>query len=52
MTNEIEIIVRILKEYEECLSDGYSYYCGKDKVDKILEEIAIKILNHKKETGK
>lgn len=48
----IEIIVKILKEYEGCLSDGYSYYCGEDKVDTILEEIATKILNHKKETSK
>ena len=37
-------IVKILKNYEDCLSDGYKYYCGKDQVDKTLKELATDII--------
>lgn len=39
------IIVTILKNYEECLSDGYKFYCGEDKVDKVLKELAMAIID-------
>ena len=41
---QIEAVVKILKNYEGCLSDGYKYYCGEDQVDKTLKELAIDIL--------
>jgi hypothetical protein len=37
-------IVKILKNYESCLSDGYKYYCGEDQVDKTLKELATDII--------
>lgn len=40
MINEIKVIVEILKNYEGALSDGYKFYCGEDKVDRTLEELA------------
>lgn len=46
-SKQIDNIIKILKEYEECLSDGYKYYCGEDQVNKILKEIAIEIKGNK-----
>lgn len=43
-TEQIEAVVKILKNYEDCLSDGYKYYCGEDQVDKVLEELATDII--------
>jgi len=44
---QIEIIVKILKDNEGGLSDGYEYYCGrKNSVDKALKEIAIEIITN------
>lgn len=43
-TEQIETVIKILKNYEECLSDGYKYYCGEDQVDKTLKELATDIV--------
>lgn len=45
MDERIAKIVSVLSEYEDILSDGYSYYCGEGKVDKVLEDIAKEILS-------
>ena len=39
---QIEVVVKILKDYEDLLSDGYDYYC--ETVDKTLEKMAIHII--------
>lgn len=43
-TEQTDVIVRILKDSEDTLSDGYKYYCGKDRVDKVLKNIALDII--------
>lgn len=43
-TTQTGTIVKILKDYEDCLSDGYKFYCGENKVNKVLEELAIDII--------
>ncbi|MEA3295540.1 MAG: hypothetical protein U9Q27_00125 [Patescibacteria group bacterium] len=44
MDKYINEIVKILKKNEEILSDGYKYYCGEDRVEKTLREIALDIM--------
>lgn len=41
---QTETIVKILKNYEDYLSDGYKYYCGENQVDKTLKELATDII--------
>lgn len=41
---QINAVVRILKNHEGCLSDGYKYYCGEDHVEEILKELATSII--------
>ena len=43
-TEQIEAVIKILKNYEDCLSDGYKYYCEEDQVDKTLKELAVDII--------
>ena len=43
-TEQINIVIKSLKNYEELLSDGYKYYCGEEEVDITLEKIAIDII--------
>jgi len=39
-------IIRILKNYEKYLSDGYEFYCGGDEyVDETLKDIATVIID-------
>jgi len=44
---KIKVIVDVLLEHEETLSDGYQYYCGaldgRDEVNKRVEEHLSKI---------
>lgn len=41
-TRQIDAIIKVLKDNEGILSDGYGYYC--EKVNATLEEIAINII--------
>lgn len=45
-TEQIEAVVKILKNYEDCLSDGYKYYCGKDRVNETFKELATDIIKN------
>ena len=46
--NQVESVVKILKNSEDRLSDGYDHYCGYDEgeVDEVLTEIAIDIITN------
>ncbi len=46
--NQVESVVKILKNSELRLSDGYDHYCGYDvgDVDEVLTEIAIDIITN------
>ena len=46
-TEQINAVTKILRNYEDCLSDGYEFYCGgetKEEIDEILSKIAREIL--------
>lgn len=46
--SQIAAVVKVLKDNEERLSDGYEHYCGCDEgeVDEALREIARDIINN------
>ena len=46
--SQIELVVKILKDRELKLSDGYDHYCGYDvgDVDEVLKEIAVDIITN------
>ena len=43
-TEQINAVIRVFKDNEDLLSDGYGYYC--ETVDKTLEKIAIEIIEN------
>lgn len=45
---QIESVVKILKNNEDRLSDGYDHYCGYDEgdVDEVLKKMAVDIITN------
>lgn len=45
---QIEAVVKTLKDNEHRLSDGYDHYCGYDAgdVDEVLREVATEIVDN------